>query len=216
MSATLTPPVYLGVQFKSGRTSAHISRPLLQRMARKATGWKTKCLNQKGRLVLIKNSLLPTANHIMQSTLLPMQVHKEIDKIIRNFFWGPDASTRKLHPMGWDKLSKPIAEGSLGIRRTLDHNKALLLKRVWQIHDQPDSIYTSMCRDKYLNNEPFLQPPNPTPTPQQPNLETTLSYIKPHIFHKIGTGNSVRTNSNWILDPSPKTNARISISCLIL
>lgn len=100
MSATSKPPTYLGVQFKHGRTSIQTFAPFLQRLARKAKGWMTKCLTPAGRLTLIKTSLIPTSNHIMQTQNLPTNIHKQIDRITRNFFWGHDSTTKKLHPIG--------------------------------------------------------------------------------------------------------------------
>lgn len=67
MPTTSTPPIYLVVQFKHGRTSRHIFEPLLHKMARKDQGWMKKCLTPAGRLVLIKTSLTSTSNHLMQT-----------------------------------------------------------------------------------------------------------------------------------------------------
>lgn len=91
---------------------------LLNRLERKAKGWIAKCVNQEGTLTLIKTTLTPTVNHVMQAQQLPNEVHNKIDRITRNFLWGHDNQTRKLHPIGWETITKPISEGGLGIRKS--------------------------------------------------------------------------------------------------
>lgn len=71
MYTTSTPPIYLGVQFKNGRTSFYVFDSLLHRLARKAQIWMKKCLTQEGRFILIKTSLTPTSNLLMETQLFP-------------------------------------------------------------------------------------------------------------------------------------------------
>ncbi|XP_026417338.1 uncharacterized protein LOC113312817 [Papaver somniferum] len=73
MSASSIPPIYLGVQFKNGKTSSHIFDPLLQRLARKAQGWMTKCLNQAGRNDLIFKQHRTNPDNILALTLQQQQ-----------------------------------------------------------------------------------------------------------------------------------------------
>lgn len=102
-------------------------------------------LNQAGRQLLINTSLTPMANHVMQTALLPQHIHKKIDRIKRNFFLGHQANTRKLHPINWKIVGKNKSAGGLGIRTSETMNKALILKRLWVIHDQPESMWSSNC-----------------------------------------------------------------------
>lgn len=201
MPTTSNPPTYLGVQFKQGRTSQHIFAPLLQRLARKAKWWMTKCLNQAGRLVLIKTSLTPTSNHLMQTQLLPSHIHQKMDRITRDFFWGHDSTVRKLHPIGFDKLIKPKSKGGLGIRSSKEHNKALLMKRIWNIHEKPNSIVASLYNEKYLKHQPILHniPPPPSSTsPLWRNLSSLIPTLKKHLFHQIGNDSTTPIQANWI------------------
>lgn len=115
----------------------------------------TKCLNQAGRFALIKSSLTPTANHLMQTQALPSHIHKKIDRITTNFFWGHDSSIKKLHPLGRDKLYKPKVRGGLGIRSSKEHNKALLMKRICTFTKSLPPFQPHYIMQNTLNIHPF-------------------------------------------------------------
>ncbi|XP_026378415.1 uncharacterized protein LOC113272834 [Papaver somniferum] len=161
----------------------------------------TKCLTPSGRLALTKSSLTPASNHIMQAQLLPINVNKKIDRIIRNSFWVHDSSVKKLHPLGYDKLTRTQSEGGLGIRKRSDHNKALLMKWVWNIQEKPNSIYAILFSEKYLRQQPLFlgTPATPSSTsPQWKQLASLIPTIKQHPFHKIGDGLTTFIQENWI------------------
>lgn len=40
----------------------------------------------------------------------------KLDAKIRNFWWGHDSGTRKLHLVGWDKICKAKEKGGWGSR----------------------------------------------------------------------------------------------------
>lgn len=118
---TSHPPKYLGIQFKNGRNNSHMFAELLQRIERKARGCICKCVNQAGSLLLINSSLTPTANHVMQTQLLPAHIliHKNMDKIVHNFFWGDDKHIKKFHHVAWNNLVKPKEEGGASGESTI-------------------------------------------------------------------------------------------------
>ena len=49
------------------------------------------------RFTLINSVTTAIPTHIMQCTLLPTKICKEIDKLNRNFLWGDFDSKKKLH-----------------------------------------------------------------------------------------------------------------------
>ena len=50
----------------------------------------------------------------MQSNLLPNKVLEGIDRVNRNFLWGSAENKRKLHWVGWKKVTRPKEEGGVG------------------------------------------------------------------------------------------------------
>lgn len=142
------------------------------------------------------------ANHVMQTALLPQHIHKKIDRIKRNFFLGHQANTRKLHPINWKIVGKNKSAGGLGIRTSETMNKALILKRLWVIHDQPESMWSSNCSGKYLSNSSLLHPIsviNSNPSPLWRDINKLLSMFNLGMFHQINSGDQTNIwSQHWI------------------
>jgi hypothetical protein len=51
-------------------------------------GWKAKTLSQVGRLVLIKSVAATLPSYAMSTFLLPLSFCNELDRILKNFWWG--------------------------------------------------------------------------------------------------------------------------------
>ena len=57
---------------------------------------------------------------------LPPKILKGVDKLNRNFIWGSSDSKKKLHLIGWNKVTRDKEEGGLGIQAMKPKNTALL------------------------------------------------------------------------------------------
>ncbi|XP_065624225.1 receptor-like protein 31 [Quercus suber] len=53
-----------------------------------------------------------------------------MDAAIRNFWWGHDSNSRKLHLVGWDGICNAKEKGGLGFRKFSTLNQAMLAKQV--------------------------------------------------------------------------------------
>lgn len=72
----------------------------------------------------------------MQTTALLVFTCHSLDKMSRDFIWGSTMDYRKVHFVGWDKVTKPRKLGGLSIRRTESANKVCLAKLNWNLaHD---------------------------------------------------------------------------------
>lgn len=77
----------------------------------KLARWKAKFLSFASRAVLVKSVMSTIPNHVMQGLALPVHLYEKLDKINRDFLWGPSIEKRRMHLVGWDKLVKPKEEG---------------------------------------------------------------------------------------------------------
>ncbi|XP_039053962.1 uncharacterized protein LOC120196158 [Hibiscus syriacus] len=57
-----------------------------------------------GRITLAKSALPTIPYYTMQSTLLPKGTCNELERTIRNFFWGQTSERRGVHLVNWDIL----------------------------------------------------------------------------------------------------------------
>ena len=75
-------------------------------------------LSFAGRVVLTKSVLAAVSNYVMQGVILLGRILNSLDRVCRNFLWGTMAKKKKMHLVGWDKVTKPKEEVELGIPTT--------------------------------------------------------------------------------------------------
>ena len=56
---------------------------------------------------------------------------------------------KKVHWVGWDKITRPKAEGGLGLQSAKGRNIALLSKLNWRFHTESESLWAKVLKNKY-------------------------------------------------------------------
>ena len=131
---------YLGFPLRNAGSSNQDLNFVLSRVEQKLVGWKSNLLSFAGWQVLIQASISSIPSYIMQSVLLPSRILDKLDKISWNFLWGSSDSRRKMHWVGWDKVTKPKVEGGLGIQTAKGRNMAYLSKLNWRFHEEKNAL----------------------------------------------------------------------------
>ena len=86
---------------------------------------------------------------LMQTTVLPVSVCKEMEKICRDFLWHGNSSDKKLHLVNWATVTKPKHMGGLGIRCMRHMNQALVGKLAWRALHSCDELWAKCLFKKY-------------------------------------------------------------------
>lgn len=55
-------------------------------------------------------------------------INTNLQEKMRKFLWGDSEERRKLHLVGWDRVTKSKKKGGLGVKRIQIHNAKLLCK----------------------------------------------------------------------------------------
>lgn len=97
-------------------------------------------LSFAGRLVLTQAVTSTIPNYAMQCFDLPAKVLTNVDRLSPNFLWGSLENKKKLHLVGWSKITKHKKEGGLGIQAAKAKNIALLAKLNWCLALEPNSL----------------------------------------------------------------------------
>ena len=139
---------YLGIPLKHPGASANDFNFILDRVMQKMSGWKSNLLSLAGRAVLVKHVSSTIPNYVMQCNHLPGKIIDGIDRVNRNFLWGSSDTVRKMHWMGWDKVSQPKKEGGLGLQTARGRNLALLAKLNWRFQTEGDSLWVKVLKGK--------------------------------------------------------------------
>lgn len=74
-----------------------------------------------------------------------------IDRVNQNFLWGSLEEKRKIHWIGWQKVTKPKEEGGLGLQFAKGRNLALLMKLNWRFHSKGEVLWAQVLRRKYCS-----------------------------------------------------------------
>ena len=104
---------YLGIPIKHPGSSSQDFNFILDRVKNKLAGWKANLLSLAGRVVLIQASSVAIPAYVMQCTHIPNEILEGVDRVNRNFLWGSSESAKKIHWVGWQKVTKPKEEGVL-------------------------------------------------------------------------------------------------------
>lgn len=88
----------------------------------------------------------------MSTAILPKAITKKLARIMRNFWWGHNYNSRKLHFINWDIFLEDKVNGGLGIRELEDINIAQIAKLIWKFLEHPDCMWVQIMTTKYCRN----------------------------------------------------------------
>jgi hypothetical protein len=92
---------YLGLPSFVGRAKYSSFAQIKERVWSKLKGWKEKLISQAGREILIKSVAQAIPAYAMSCFRLPNRLIKEIEVLIRRFWWGQGGDKGKMHWLPW-------------------------------------------------------------------------------------------------------------------
>ncbi|KAF3779538.1 putative ribonuclease H protein [Nymphaea thermarum] len=118
---------------------------LIAKFEKKMAPWKTHLLSYAGRACLITHNLSSMGNFWMQSSSLPNEVLKKLERCMAGFLWADTEVNRHIHQIAWHSFCKPKAEGGIGLRLLEDVNASLLATNWvgWKIGDGKSVFFWS-------------------------------------------------------------------------
>lgn len=144
---------YLGVPSIHGRKTSALYREVLDRVKNRLEGWKTKYLSFAGRHTLLQSVLSAIPMYSMQTSMLPLGVCYELEKISRKFLWGSKQGERKCNLVKWEVVTKPKSKGGLGIKKLTHMNLAFMTKLGWRFLEEQDTFWVKILRNKYMQGQ---------------------------------------------------------------
>ena len=139
---------YLCIPIRQPGMSSHEYNFILNRVKQKLVGWKANLLSLTGRAMLIQASSAAIPSYVMQCASLPDRVLDGIDQVNRNFLWGTMENQKRVHWVGWQKVTKS-KEGSLGFQTARGRNISLLAKLNWRFHTEQEAPWAKVLKQKY-------------------------------------------------------------------
>ncbi|KAK3230980.1 hypothetical protein Dsin_002861 [Dipteronia sinensis] len=193
---------YLGVPLIHSRITKSTYKEIFEKSQKRLASWKSASLSFAGRCTLIKTVVSALPIYAMQSIKMPAEICSKLDKLNRDFLWGDDSATKKVHLMNWSTVCKPKEKGGLGIKKMKIMNQALLAKAGWRLYQKENSLWANIIRNKYLKNEQIA--PN---TSKTNNCSSTwrgflfgAELLLKGVSWRAGNGENIRFwTDEWVL-----------------
>lgn len=185
MTEATDQSTYLGLPNTMGRNKNVVLGFLKDRVRKRIESWNGQIVSKAGKEILLKTVVQALPTYTMSVFLLPVQMCKEIEQLMCNFWWESDTRTKKgIHWSRWDNLCKPKSIGGLGFRKLHDFNLALLGKQAWRLLNNEESLVTKIFKARYFSKCSFLDA----------ELGSNPSFIWRSIW---ATQNLIRNGSRW-------------------
>ncbi|XP_056688698.1 uncharacterized protein [Spinacia oleracea] len=182
---------YLGVDIRPNKLKISNYLGLLDKSMDRVRGWQAKLLNMAGRCTLIKSVLNSYPLYAMQTNILPASITHALEKCFRKFLWNKVEKSRYMSRLSWDKITRPINEGGLGIRRFKEWNLAFMAKLGWAVLTNPDKLWVKVLKEKYLKHANLFNcVPNNNQSPLWRDILKGRSILEKGIIIGIGNGDS--------------------------
>lgn len=119
------------------------------------TGWYARKLSQGGKEVLLKFIALALSLYAMTCFRLPKTLCKILTSVMMDFWWNT-MQQKKIHSIGWKRLTIPKDQGGLGFKDLQCVNQALLAKQAWRLIHEKESLFFKVFKSMYFSNSDLL------------------------------------------------------------
>uniref|UniRef100_A0A803Q9A6 Reverse transcriptase domain-containing protein n=1 Tax=Cannabis sativa TaxID=3483 RepID=A0A803Q9A6_CANSA len=175
---------------------------LIEKLARRIEGWKSKLLSQAGRLTLLQSVASSTPVYTMSTFLIPKTISHALDKMCRSFWWtGETDKSHFLALASWDSICLPKERGGLNLKKFKDFNLALIAKLGWRLASGSESPWCSLFRAKYFkHNQSFWSAPSrSTMSFGARGIMASRDLIRNEACFLVGSGRNVDIwHSPWV------------------
>ncbi|KAF3777153.1 putative ribonuclease H protein [Nymphaea thermarum] len=123
------PTSYLGLPLFAGKLKNEWCQPLINKVEKRLSLWKSAILFYAGRLCLLKHVLSSVIGFWTSVFALPKKVSGLLAASMANFLWGGDGNSRARHLIAWDQVCKPYSEEGVGLLCLEEWSKACQIGR---------------------------------------------------------------------------------------
>jgi hypothetical protein len=139
---------YLGLPTPEGRMCRGKFQNLQSRLLKRIVAWGDT-LSLAGKETMIKAVAQAIPTYIMGVFKLPMSVCDDLNRMVRNFWWGSSKGKRKTHWKAWPHIQAHKMKGGLGFRDFRLFNQALLTRQAWRLLINPNSLCAQVLKARY-------------------------------------------------------------------
>ena len=201
---------YLGLPSLIGRSKNQFFAILKERVGQKLAGWKGKLLSMGGKEILIKAMAQAISTYTMSCFLLPQGLCDDMERMMKNFWWGQRQQEAKLSWISWKRMCNSKSNGGLGFRNLKAFNLAMLAKQAWRILTNLSSLVTRVLKARYFPMGDILNAKlGSSPSYSWRSIHNSLEIIRRGTRWRVGNGKRIHIwEDRWL--PTPSTYKVIS------
>lgn len=144
------PLKYLGIPVSDKHLNVERFSYITNKMLKRLDPWKGKHITSGGCRQILTNSCLSSIPmYCMSFYDLQGGVHAKIDGIRSRFLWQGAEKKFRYHMAKFEMVCRPN-QGGLGVINTTIMNECLLVKWIWKIHMEPNSLWFKILKAKYM------------------------------------------------------------------
>lgn len=132
----------------------------MDKIRAKLSSWKSKICSMIGRATLVSSILSSIPNFYIHAMWLRTSIHREIDRISRNFLWGSVDNQHKLHLINQVMICQPKNQRGLGFCSANKANIVAMAKLNWRIHTKYGKTWREVLVHKYNITLHTTSPPS--------------------------------------------------------
>ena len=196
---------YLGLPSLIGKLKTQVFVEIKEIVGKKLAGWKGKLLSIGGREVLVKAVAQAVPTYTMSCFQLPKSLCDDLERMMKNFWWGQRNQESKIAWVSWKKMCKSKLYGGMGFRNLQALNLALLAKQGWQILTNPTSLVARVYKAKYFPFEDVLNSRiGSNPNYAWRSIHNSLRVLKEGTHWRVGNGKWIHIwDDRWLQHQPP-------------
>nr|KYP73297.1 Putative ribonuclease H protein At1g65750 family [Cajanus cajan] len=122
------PFCYLGLPLGANPHCIKTWEPVISKVKKRLSKWKSSTLSFGGRSVLLKSVLNSIPTYYLSFFKAPQGIISKLESLFKLFLWGGDENHRKIAWVAWQEVCRGKEHGGLGILDLRAFNLALLKK----------------------------------------------------------------------------------------
>ncbi|CAK8562737.1 unnamed protein product [Lathyrus sativus] len=151
------PFKYLGVSVTGKKLSVRHYALLIDKIVGKIKHWTVWLLTYAGRLQLINYIMFAMTNYWLTCFPFPKTVLQKIESICRIFLWTGGFKGNRKALVAWKQIYNPRSHGGLNIVDIEVWNKSTIMKLLWNLSGNEDSLWVKCVQTYYLKNKDLME-----------------------------------------------------------
>jgi hypothetical protein len=186
------PLKYLGVPLHYKKLRKEDLQPVVDKILKKAGGWRGRLLNHAAKLELVRSVLASIPLYLLSVIKFPKWAITLINSYMGHCLWDNYEGHHKYHLANWGLISQKKEFGGLGIPDLAELNMCLLATWIKRYNLAEDKIWKSIIDHKYgLEDKNILVCSTPGASPLWKGVMWAATAARIGYNWKIGNGKKV-------------------------